>query len=252
MICSSETLEKNRMAAERDVLISILKLTNDGPIAEEVVAEDVNVPVSVTNKLLRGFREIGLIAGEDGVIEVSSNQRVKLAIHAIILGTDMERACKVLEWKEFENFAAAAFEVNNFDVKRRFRFKAARRKWEIDVLAYSEPYIVCVDCKRWRRGWGKSAIKRIVEAQTLRTKVLAEVLPSLQKKIQLNGWTIATLLPVIISLFPGPAKFFENVPVVPILQLQNFIDKLPGHLSTLMHFQATLGPKLPNYFNNES
>jgi len=237
------------MVAERDVLISILKLTNNGPVAEEVVATDVNVPVPVTNELLKRFREIGLIEGEDGMIEVSSNQRVKLAIHAIKLGTDIERVCKVLEWIEFENFAATAFEANNFAVKRRFRFKTAGRKWEIDVLAYSEPYIVCVDCKRWRRGWGKSAIKKIAEAQALRTKVLAEALPSLQKRIRLNGWTQAILFPVILSLFPGPAKFFKNVPVVPILQLQNFLDELPGHITALTHFRATLGPKLPNYFN---
>ncbi len=236
------------MVAERDVLISILKLTNNGPVSEEVVAMDANVPVSVTNKSLKGFREIGLIEGEEGIIEVSSNQRVKLAIHAINLGTDIERVCKVLEWIEFENFAATAFEANNFAVKRRFRFKKAGRRWEIDVLAFSEPYVVCVDCKRWRRGWGKSAIRKIAEAQTLRTKVLAEALPSLQKRLRLNGWTQAILFPVILSLFPGPAKFFENVPVVPILQLQNFLDELPGHITGLAHFRATLEPKLPDSF----
>ena len=236
------------MATQRDVLISILKLTNNGPVAEEAVALDVNVPVSVTNKVLNGFREIGLIEGEDGIIEVSSNQRVKLALHAINLGTDIERVCKVLEWIEFENFAATAFEANNFSVKRRFRFKTAGRKWEIDVLAFSEPYVVCVDCKRWRRGWGKSAINKIVEAQTLRTKVLSEALPSMQKKLKLNGWTQAIFFPVILSLFPGPAKFFQNVPVVPILQLQNFLDELPGHITGLKHFRATLGPELPDYF----
>jgi hypothetical protein len=237
------------MAAERDILISVLKLSNQGPVAEEAVALDSGVPVSVTNGLLKGFRDFGLIEGEDGIVEVSSNQRVKLAIHAINLGTDIERVCKVLEWIEFENFTASAFETNNFAVKRRFRFKKAGRRWEIDVLAYSEPYVVCVDCKRWRRGWGKSAITKIVEAQTLRTKVLAEALPHLQKRILLDGWTQATLVPVIISLFPGPAKFFQNVPVVPILQLQNFLDELPGHIAGLTYFQTTLGPRLPNYFS---
>ncbi len=238
------------MVAERDVLISILKLTNNSSVAEEVVAVDANVPVPVTNKILNRLREIGLIEGEEGIIEVSSNQRVKLAIHAINLGTDIERVCKVLEWIEFENFAATAFEANNFAVKRNFRFKGAGRRWEIDVLAYSEPYVVCVDCKRWRRGWGQSAIKKIVEAQTLRTKVLAEALPSLQRRIRLTEWTQAIFFPVIVSLFPGPAKFFENVPVVPILQLQNFLDELPGHIMALTHFRAELGPRLPNYFSN--
>lgn len=239
------------MAPTSDVLISILKHTSNGPVAKEVIAMDVNVPISITNKLLKDFREFGLIEGEEDIIEVSSNQRVKLAIHAINTGTDVERVSKVLEWIEFENFAASAFEANNFAVKRRFRFQKAGRRWEIDLLAYNEPYVVCVDCKRWRRGWGKSAIKKIVEAQILRTKVLAKALPSLQRKIRLPKWTNAILFPVILSLFPGPEKFFKNVPVVPILQLQNFLDELPGHIADLTHFQAAIGPELTNYFKED-
>ncbi|GAI11917.1 unnamed protein product, partial [marine sediment metagenome] len=166
------------MTAKTDVLIAILKHTNSGLATREVIAREANVPVQVANNVLRGLREIGLIECKNGIIEVSSNQRVKLAIHAINHGTDIERVCKVLEWKEFENFAATAFETNNFAVKRNFRFKASGRRWEIDVLAYSEPLVVCVDCKRWRRGWGNSAIKKIVELQTQRTEVLAKNLQS--------------------------------------------------------------------------
>jgi Holliday junction resolvase-like predicted endonuclease len=237
------------MTIKTDVLISILKLTNSGSAAEEAVAMDANVPVHVTNDFLKGLREIGLIECENGKIEVSSNQRIKLAIHAINHGTDIERVCKVLEWIEFENFAATAFETNNFAVKRRFRFKASGRRWEIDVLAYSEPIIVCVDCKRWRRGWGNSAIRKIVEAQAKRTEVLAKNLQSIQRKIELNDWKQATLFPVILSLFPGPVKFYDNVPVVSILQLQNFLNEFQGHITELTHFRANLGPKLPDYLN---
>ncbi|MBA7679777.1 hypothetical protein ES703_88081 [subsurface metagenome] len=238
------------MTAKTDVLIAILKHTNSGLAAKEVVAREANVPVQVANNVLRGLREIGLIECKNGIIEVSSNQRVKLAIHAINHGTDIERVCKVLEWIEFENFAATAFETNNFAVKRRFRFKASGRRWEIDVLAYSEPLVVCVDCKRWRRGWGNSAIKKIVELQTQRTEVLAKNLQSLQRKIGLDGWKRATLFPVILSLFPGSAKFYNNVPVVPILQLQNFLNEFQGHITELTHLQATLGPKLSDYLNS--
>jgi len=212
------------MTIKTDVLISILKLTNSGPAAEEAVAMDANVPVHVINNVLEGLREIGLIECENGKIEVSSNQRVKLAIHAINHGTDIERVCKVLEWIEFENFAATAFETNNFAVKRRFRFKAAQRRWEIDLLAYSEPIIVCVDCKRWRRGWGNSAITKVAAAQAQRTEAIANNLQSIQ-------------------------KFYKKVPVVPILQLQNFLDEFQGHITELTHFRANLGPKLPDYLN---
>ena len=237
------------MTAKTDVLISILKHTNSGPVAKEIIARKANVPVQVTNNVLRGLREIGFIECENELIEVSSNQRVKLAIHAINQGTDIERVCNVLEWIEFENFAATAFEKNNFAVKRRFRFKAAQRRWEIDVLAYSEPIIVCVDCKRWRRGWGNSAITKVAAAQAQRTEVLAGALHFLQQKIGFDDWKQATLFPAILSLFPGPVKFYNKVPVIPILQLQNFVDEFQGHITELMHFRAKLGPKLPDYLN---
>jgi len=238
------------MTNKTDVLIAILKLTSIGSVAEEAVAMDSNVPVHVVNNVLRSLREIELIECENELIELSSNQRVKLAIHAINHGTDIERVCKVLEWKEFENFAATAFEKNNFAVKRRFRFKAAQRRWEIDILAYSEPIIVCVDCKRWRRGWGNSAITKVAAAQAQRTEALANNLQSIQRQIGLDDWTQATLFPVILSLFPGPVKFYNKVPVVPILQLQNFLNEFQGHITELTHFRANLGPKLPDYLSS--
>ena len=237
------------MTAKTDVLIAILKHATSGSAATEIVAREANVPVQVANNILDGLREIGLIECENELIELASNHRVKLAIHAINQGTDVERVCNVLEWKEFENFTATAFEKNNFAVKRNFRFKAAQRRWEIDVLAYSEPIIVCVDCKRWRRGWGNSAITRVAAAQAKRTEVLAKNLQDIQRKIGLNDWKEAILLPAILSLFPGPVKFYNKVPVVPILQLQNFVDEFVGHITELTHFCTKLGPRLPDYLD---
>ena len=237
------------MTTKTDITISVLKHTNWGPVAEEAVAIDANVSVQVANKILRALREMELVEYENELIEQSSNQRIKLAIHAINNGTDIERVCKVLEWKEFENFAATAFEKNNFAVKRRFRFKASGRRWEIDVIAYSEPIIVCVDCKRWRRGWSNSAIRRIAASQADRTKALAGNLQGIQHKIGLDNWKNAILFPVILSLFSGPVKFCSRVPIVPILQLQNFLDEFQGNVNELTHFYTELGPKLSDYSN---
>ena len=235
------------MTTKTDVIISILKYTNLGPIGNEDVAMEANVPVQVANNVLKNLRETGFIEYENELIEQTSNQRVKLAIYAINHGTDIERVCKVLEWKEFENFAATAFEENNFEVKRRFRFKASGRRWEIDVLAYSEPIIVCVDCKRWRRGWGNSAITRVAAAQAQRTSELAGNFQSIQQKIGIVNWKEAVLFPVILSLFPGPVKFYGRVPVVPILQLQSFLDDFQGHVHELTHFKTVVGPNLSDF-----
>jgi len=237
------------MTPQTSIIISILKLTKSGPAAVDAIAKDANVPVQVANNVLMGLRELGLLECENEPIELSSNQRVMLAIHAINQGTDIERVCKVLEWKEFENFAATAFEANNFAVNRNFRFKASERRWEIDLIATSEPIIVCVDCKRWRRGWGNSAITKVAAAQAQRTEALAKTPDPLQRKVRLDGWKQAILFPVILSLFPGAVKFYNKVPVVPILQLQNFLDEFQGHMNELTHFQAKLGPKLPDYID---
>ena len=226
------------MAIERNVLISILKLTKSGPIAKELVARDANVPAQVTGELLKKFRHAELIKLKGKTIEASSNQRVKIAIHAIKSGADFERVCKVLEWIEFENLAATAFEANNFAVKRRFRFRWAQRRWEIDVLGCSEPLIACVDCKHWSHGWRESAIRKAAEAQALRTKILAEAVPSMQKEIGLVQWRQATLIPVVLSLVPGSLKFYDKVPIVPILQIQNFLNELPAQITELTHFRA--------------
>ena len=237
------------MTTKTNIIISILKNTNNGPVVTDTIVREINIPVKDVNIALEDLREIGLIECENERIELSSNQRVELAIHAINQRIDIERVCKFLEWKEFEKFTATAFEKNNFAVKRNFRFKAAQRRWEIDVLAYFEPIIVCVDCKRWRRGWGKSAIKRVAAAQSQRTKVFARSLHYLQKQIRLDNWKYATVFPVILSLFPGNIKYFNKVPVVPILQLQSFVNEFQGHTSELKHFKINLEPKLSEYIN---
>ena len=226
------------MAVERNLLISVLKLTKTGPVQRELVSRDARVPVQVADEMLKKLSDTGFIRYKGRLIEVSSNQRAKIAVHAVDLGADLERVCKVLEWSEFEDISATAFEVNNFTVKKRFRFKWAGRRWEMDILGRKEPLVACVDCKHWRRGWRRSAIVKAVEAQVERTQALAEALPSLHEKAGLVNWKKATLVPMVLSLVPGPFKFYNNVPIVPVLQLPSFLNELPAHTISLARFSA--------------
>jgi len=228
------------MAVERNLLISILKLTKTGPVQMELVSRDAHIPAQVADDMLKKLLNMGLIGYKGQLIEMSSNQRARMAVRAVELGADPERVCGVLDWHEFEEIAAKAFEANNFVVKRRFRFKWAGRRWEIDVLGCKEPLVACVDCKHWHRGWQRSAIMRAVEAQVERTQALAEALPSLQEKVGLVDWKKATLVPIVLSLVPSSFKFYNNVPIVPVLQLPNFLKELPAHTISLTHFSAYL------------
>ena len=221
------------------VLLSLLKLTQEGPISKGLISKDARVPVQVAEEMLKKISRAGLIQLRGKAVEASLNQRVKIAIRAISLGADFERVCRALRWDEFENITATAFLANNFTVKRHFRFKHAGRRWEVDVIGCKEPIIACVDCKHWRHGWTKSASVKAVEAQIQRTEALARVLPT-HEELELTDWRKATLIPVILSLVPSPLKFYRNTPIVPILQLQNFLNELPAHVNALKHFLIAL------------
>ncbi|MFQ5758047.1 MAG: hypothetical protein ACE5IF_00045 [Candidatus Bathyarchaeia archaeon] len=227
------------MTVERTVLLSLLKLTQKGPISKSLVSKDARVPVQVADDMLEKISGEGLVQLKGKTVEASLYQRVKIAIRAIRLGADFERACRALRWDEFENITATAFLANNFTVTKRFRFKHAGRRWEIDVIGFKEPIVACVDCKHWCHGWGKSASMKAVEAQIQRTEALARVLPAHQE-LGLTNWRKATLIPGILSLVPAPLKFYRNTPIVPILQLQNFLNELPAHVNALKNFLVNL------------
>ena len=228
------------MTVERNLLISVLKLTKTGPIEAKLVSRDAHIPTQVADQVLRKFSDVNLVKYVDELIEVSSNQRARMAIHAVKLGADIERVCNVLEWKEFENITATAFEADNYAVKKRFRFKWAGRRWEIDVLGCKKPLVACVDCKQWHRNWRRSAIIKTVELQVERTHALAEALVSLREKIGLVNWKQATLVPIVLSLVPSPFKFYSDVPIVPVLQLPDFLNELLAHINSLKHFSLKL------------
>jgi Holliday junction resolvase-like predicted endonuclease len=224
----------------REILMSILKLTVKGPVSKALVSRDARVPFQVTAEALGKFFDDGLIRLSDKAVEASLSQRVRIAIRVLEFGADFEKVCGFLSWQEFESIAAMAFEASNFMVERRFRFTWANRRWEIDVLGCKEPMIVCVDCKHWHHGWGRSAITKAVEAQIERTKALTETLQSthvMPKKLGLTSWKKGILIPLVLSLVPGPFKFYKKTPIVPILQLQNFLSELPAYADTLMCFR---------------
>jgi len=238
------------MAAEKGILVSLLRLTKTGVVQKELIKKDARVSVQVMESVLKKLSEAGLINQQRGLIEVSANQRVNLATHALKWGLDFEQICKLLQWTEFESIAAQAFQVNGFGVLKNFRFRHAKKHWEIDVLGFREPLIVCVDCKHWQRGWNRTATIKAAEAQVERTQAFADALPNYYQKARLTDWKSATLIPIVLSLIPGPFKFHNNVPIVSVLQLQDFISQLPLEVSSLSHFKKNhvrIEPKLTNY-----
>jgi len=228
------------MNIERELIISILKVTKSGAAAIEVVIKEAKIASSIAKDLVKKLQNDGLLYLQNKLIEVDSLKRLKLAVHAIELGADVERVSGFLDWKEFENIAVIAFERNGYSVKKNLRFKHAGRRWEIDIVGCKKPVVVCVDCKHWHHGIYPSAIRRIVEEQVERTSALAESLPNLTEKIGCVSWSRVKLVPAILSLLTARSKFYNKVPIVPVLQLQDFINQLPAYVGSLKHFSKRL------------
>jgi Holliday junction resolvase-like predicted endonuclease len=224
------------MSIEGDLIITILRLTRNGPISHELINKTARIPSQVAKKLLRTLQNDGLIYLKKDIVEADNPQRLKLAVKAVNLGADLEHVSGFLQWQEFENMAALALERNSYSVKKNLRFKHAGRKLEIDIVGCKKPIAICVDCKHWHRGLYPSALKKIVEEQVERTLALAESLPSLFGKIECASWDNVKLVPAVLSLVTGRFKFYDNVPIVAVLQLQDFLSQLPAYADSLKHF----------------
>ena len=223
------------MTIEKRILLSLLRCTKEGPASRQMLVKISKLPAEATEKTLSKFKRRSLFEEHCGIIEASPSQRVKIAIQALQLGADLQRACNLLSWAEFEEVAAQAIEANGYRAIRNFHFKYMTKKWEIDIIGIKTPLILCIDCKHWRHGWCRAANLKAVEAQIERTEAFAEAWPNYARRIKLEASHAATFVPLILSLLPGPEKLLDKVPIVPVPKLQDFINGLPFELDSLHH-----------------
>jgi Holliday junction resolvase-like predicted endonuclease len=221
---------------EKNFLVSVLKLTKDGQVPEEIIAKDARVGLGVASRILFHLEKDGIISLSSGVVELSDLGRLRLAVKAISLGVDSERISSFLSWQEFESVSGIALERNGYNVVKNLRFKGAGRRWEIDLVGFRKPLVLCIDCKHWRKSIVQSSLKKIVEEQTERTRAFCEVLPNILQQLECSRWDRAKFLPTIVTLLPGYLKFYEDVPIVSVLQVQDFLLQIPAFVGSVKCF----------------
>jgi Holliday junction resolvase-like predicted endonuclease len=215
------------MSIEQKISISTLKLTKTSSALIEDIKTDARVPLSVTFSLLQKMQNEGILNFKDRCIQVDSSCRLKLAVHAVTLGADIEVVSNLLCWQEFEEIAAFALKNNGYNVQNNVRFSYSGRRWEIDVVGCKKPLVVCIDCKHWAKAIAPSALSKIADQQADRTRALSDFLPNVKLKLPCSTWAKAIFVPSLLSLMPSVYKFVHDVPVVPVLKLQDFIAQLP-------------------------
>lgn len=229
--------------------MSILKLTKNRSATHEALKNDLRFPRDVVLDLLKTLQNEGLIYVSDDMIRATDMQRFELAVRALKKDVDIEKLTALLHWREFEAMAALAFEHNGYSVLKNLHFKHNGRRYEVDIVGWKNSSAVCVDCKHWHHAIGRSTLERVVEKQVERVRALSSSLPNPKIKIECSSTNSLRLMPVVLSLITDKSKFCRGVPIVSILQLQDFLNQLPVYEESILQISNA---KLDNPHSSQS
>ncbi len=230
---------------KRLLLQYILEGTKEESLDLNEAKEELVITDEALKSILKDLQIHDQITIEKDVIKVSLDQRLELAVNAIRLGADFEKISKSLGWLEFEELVARVFRENGYNTRSRYRFKAEGRRWEIDVLAKSYPYIVCAECKHYTTGMGNSTARKIIETHIEKTEVLSQHIDTLANKMGVVKWRDAILLPIALTLSPTRMSIYRRVPSVSVLSLPSFLSEFPGYLERMIHYKVEIPEHKP-------
>lgn len=159
--------------------------------------------------------------------------RLSLAGKMLEEGLGADTVASRLDWREFEQFCRKALEEHGFRVKSNVRFTREKKRYEIDILAARNPYLLLLDCKHWKPG-KSSGLRKAVENQRKRARefmlagqgILSRIAPGYKSDCQIPG---------VITLTDSPLRYIDGAPVIPIFRLNEFllrIDEYQADLST--------------------
>jgi hypothetical protein len=215
------------------MLISILKMTKKGAAKQEQLNSDAKVPSITLLKLLQKLQNEGLLYLKDDCVESFAEGRLSLAMKALQAGADVELVSALLDWREFEAMASLALDYNGYVTLKNLHFTHVKKRWEIDIVGCKKPLVVCIDCKHWNRALKPASLRIMVESQIARVEAFAESLPIKKHNVVCSKWEKSTFIPVIVSLVQSSFKLYSGVPIVPVLQIQDFVHNLPLNLDSV-------------------
>jgi len=160
--------------------------------------------------------DIGSFDGD--TIEFQEGDKLRAAVIALSKGVLVDELAKHLDWKDFEGLAAKILEIHDFAIMRNLILTNPRM--EIDIVGVRLGIAMLIDCKHWKK-MTPSALTDIVQKQIERTKHYVS---------KTKG---AIAAPVIVTLYQDKVSFVDKVPIVPIFQLESFLDEFYGNLENI-------------------
>ncbi len=203
--------------------VKLLQLTRHGQRATfGDLANQLHTTESILAAKMAELHERELVSSVQGIVQLDTCQRIRLAEQLIQTGHDPRMVSRYLEWQEFENFAADSLEKNGFRTIKHLVFKTRGARREIDLLAWNDTFVLAIDCKHWLRGWSPSRVRKAAEAQIGRVVALAER-SDLLRKHGVENVERRAIMPVIFALGDPRERMVQGVPVVSVSRLVSFL-----------------------------
>lgn len=199
------------------------KLINALPLIEKQKLEEM-----LTQAIERGCISLT----DDRYVLLDPLEMVILLINLGFL--DIERLVNFIDWYEFENYIARILQFAGFDVYSNYQHRGLVR-FQIDVLGLDSvrKLGLVIECKHWRSIRRYSA--KLVEA-------VKDHIRRVERLIKFCEWVviniptlrrIKTLIPVVVVLKSDTQKVIDNIPIVSITELRDFILNVEKYVDEL-------------------
>lgn len=129
---------------------------------------------------------------------------------------DLQKVSAEVVWQNFERLVAFIFEENNFQVETGKVKTLNKKRRQYDVIARKGSRIILAECKKWAGNrYRLSALLIAVEQHKERSEFYRIL-------------TNENVTPIMVTLIEEEISFYEDIPIVPILKLNSFINEEEG------------------------
>ena len=128
---------------------------------------------------------------------------------------DLERISYSSKWQYFEKLVAFIFDQNGFDVNQNVVVKTINGKRQFDVIAEKYGVTYMIECKKWKSKTQKTS--------SLKSAAMKHIERCESYELSANA-SGRKFIPFIVTLLEDEIEEHENVPIVPIMKLNWFLN----------------------------
>lgn len=204
------------------ILTTYLKLTyRDEQPTIKKISEEALVGEEIVEKTLR---EYGIEGG------ASSAERVKAASALVMMGVEGDRIARYLRWREFEELSAELLKEAGYTVYLDVRICEEKKRYQIDLTAYSTGLLLVIDCKHWVKPPAYAQRRRIISMQEQRIKALTK----------LNGEVQVRITPIVFTLYEPKELIVGGYPYIPLRKIKGFIEWFQNNYPHIRCFKTSI------------